>query len=190
MKGLIGSKTLIIIVTSLVLATSCNYVPKKMAPELSYAVNDIHLKNLPSPFAPLTEEEKVTPWGIEYQIGKGFAKKLDLYRAITAFERSAILAPEDHSRKLETDYQILLSYYLGKRHKEIDQLMAISPLATCTSSFPPFLDLLVILFDTKMHLDQEEKACQILELIEKHDEPTVTLIFEGPEDGTVPPDES
>lgn len=150
-----------------------------MAPELSYAIHDSHLKNLPSPFTPLTEEEKLTPWGIEYQIGKGFAEKLDLYRAITAFERSAILAPEDHPRKLETDYQILLSYYLGKRYKEIDQLMASSPLATCNSSFPPFLDLLVILFDTQMHLDQEEKACQILELIGKHDQSTYRTLLLG-----------
>lgn len=179
MKGSIGLKSLLTIVTSALLFTSCNYVPKKMTPELSYAVSDRHLKNLPSPFSPLTEEEKQTPWGIEYQIGKGFAKKLDLYRAITAFERSEILAPENHPRKLETDYQILLSYYLGKRYREIEKLMAESPLAQADATFPPFLDLLVILFDTKMHLDQEEKACQILELIGTRDEPTYRALLLG-----------
>lgn len=165
MKGSIGSKTLIIIVSSLALLSSCRSVSEPMTPKLHYSVSDRHIQSLTSPFSPLSDEEKQTPWGIEYQIGKGFAKKLDLYRAITAFERSAILAPEDHSRQLETDYQILLSYYLGKRYKELDQFVATSPLAHANESFPAFDDLLVILFDTKWNLDEEETACQLLELI-------------------------
>lgn len=179
MKGSIGLKTLIIIVSSLMLLTSCHFVPKKIAPKLSYAIRDTQLAGRSAPFAPLTEEEKATPWGIEYRIGQGFAKKLDLYRAITAFERAEILAPTDHPRKLEMEHQILLSYYLGKRYKEIDQLISQSPLAKVDPSYPAFVDLLTILFDTKMALDQEEKACQILELIQKQDEKVYTALLIG-----------
>lgn len=174
----IGSKILIIIVSSLLL-TSCSFVPKKILPKLSYAITDQKLLSKASPFLPLSEEEKNTPWGLEYQIGKGFAKKLDFYRAITAFERAEILAPENRERKLEMDYQIVLSYYLGKRYKEIDHLMGQSPLAKADPTFPAFIDLLTILYDCKMELGQEEKGCQILELIQKHDPATFNSLYVG-----------
>lgn len=166
MKGLIGLKTLIIIASSLVVFSSCQFISKDIAPELHYVINDHQLKNLPSPFPPLSKEEKQTPWGIEYQIAKSFAKNLDLYRAITAFKRSSILSPDNHNRKLEIDYQILLSYYFAKRYKEIEQIMEDSPLAQADESFPAFDDLLVILFDTQWNLGREENACRLLEFIE------------------------
>jgi hypothetical protein len=179
MKGLIGSKTLSITLSSLVLFSSCHFASESITPQLRYSVSDRHIQSLPSPFPPLSDEEKQPLWGIEYQIGKGFAKKLDLYRAITAFQRSSILAPKDHHRQLETDYQILLSYYFGKRYRELDQFVSTSPLGHVNESFSAFDDLLVILFDTKWNLGEKEMACQLLELIGKRTPKTYQTLLIG-----------
>ena len=60
---------------------------------MSYAVQDKYLLSLPSPFEPLSEEEKAQDWGKEIQIGFSFAHELDLYQAITAFKRAEFLLP-------------------------------------------------------------------------------------------------
>ena len=61
-------------------------------------------KNYPTD---LSEEEKQTTWGQEYQIGQHFAKQIDLYRAITAFKRAEALLTSDieHPRLLEVQYE-------------------------------------------------------------------------------------
>lgn len=179
MRGSIGLGTLIFIWSSLLLLAGCDYAPKAMAPKLSYSIHDKALANLPSAFPSLSDEEKRAPWGVEYQIGKGFAKKLDLYRAITAFERAKLLAPPNHSRISEIDYQILLSYYLGRRYKEIEQLLDTSPLAKADARFAAFHDLLIILYDCQMQLGREERACQILELLQSQSPDTYNHLLIG-----------
>src|SRR6267154_5924462 len=99
---------------------SCQRVPDKIEPTLSYAVQDKYLLALPSPFPPLTEEEKNKEWGREMQIGFGFAHQLDLYQAITSFKRAEFLIPpEEKTRLHEAQYEILLCYYMGKKWKDV-----------------------------------------------------------------------
>lgn len=148
------------------LFNSCQRVPDKIEPTLSYAVQDKYLLALPSPFPPLTEEEKAKDWGREMQIGFGFAHQLDLYQAITSFKRAEFLMPpEEKTRLLEAQYEILLCYYMGKKGKDVIDTFDRSQLRYADQSFPAFHDLLLILFETYNQEDMEAQAHRILQLI-------------------------
>ncbi|MDN3505986.1 MAG: hypothetical protein P0S96_02010 [Simkaniaceae bacterium] len=136
-------------------------------PKIEHTVHERYLKNLSSPFSPLAPEEKETQWGSEYTIGTYFAKNLDFYRAITAFKRAEILTT-DSDRKLEAQYETLLNYYLGKRYLEAETAFDDSDLKNVSINFPAFHDLLVILYDTYLHLDHSEKAAHVLNLLAEY----------------------
>lgn len=154
---------------SLLASTSCYRVQREIEPQINYTVQDRYLKQLPSPFAPLSSSEKGTDWGKEYLIGIHFARSLDLYRAITALRRAEILLPPDHQeRLLEIQYEILLCYYLGRRYADVDAAFTQSHLAQAGADFTALHDLLTILYDTYTQLGEKEKTCQILELIKQH----------------------
>jgi hypothetical protein len=156
----------ILIATSFL--TTLEAAQEKISPKLNYAVQDRFFKSLSSPFSSLLEEEASTDWGKEWRIGKTLSQDFDLYRAITALKRAHILAPENDPRKMEIEYQILLTYYLGKRYKEIDQLFVKGKLDQATPDFPPFHDLLVILYDTYDQLENVQKKEHLLQLIAYH----------------------
>jgi len=163
----IKSASLIIFLLAL---TSCYRVEDKIEPDVSYNVHENYLKNLPSAFTPLTEEEKNTSWGQEYMIGLYFAKQIDLYRAITAFKRAEALLDNkiEEQRALEVQYEQLLCYYLGKRYDDVIQTFETSILHNVDKSFAPFKDLLVMLYDTYRIKENEEKTSKIQELLEKN----------------------
>lgn len=149
---------------------SCYRVPEHLEPKINSCVQDRYLQQLPSPFPALTSAEKSQDWGKEYLIGLGFAHRLDLYQAITAFKRADILIPaENHQRKLELYYEILLCYYLGKKYEEVDQAFRLTALSNVDPSFPAYKDLLVILYDTYVQLNNDARANYILELIHQND---------------------
>jgi tetratricopeptide (TPR) repeat protein len=153
---------------SLLILGSCYHVPENLEPKINYTVQDKYLKDLPSPFPPLSEDEKSQSWGREYQIGIAFANKLDLYQAITAFKRAEILIPEHlKERKLEIYYEILLCYYLGKKFSDVAEIFETTDLRLIDNTFPACHDLLIILYDTYTQLGDTEKRDQILSLI-KH----------------------
>jgi len=156
---------------ALLIATfsSCQHVPRQIEPTVSYAVQDKYLLSLPSPFPPLTEEEKAQDWGKEMQIGFGFAYQLDLYQAITAFKRSAfLLPPHEKARSLEAQYEILLCYYIGKKHKEVIYTFEHSQLRYADRSFPALHDLLLILFDTYGQEKMDTQQERIFNLIQQY----------------------
>jgi hypothetical protein len=156
---------------SLILAlNSCQRVPDKIDPMLSYTVQDKYILSLPSPFPPLTEEEKTKDWGKEMQIGFGFAHQLDLYQAITSFKRAEFLIPlEEKTRSLEIQYEILLCYYMGKKWKDVIDTFNHSQLRYADPSFPAFHDLLLILFETYNQEKMDADADRILRIIFQHD---------------------
>ncbi len=124
----------------------------------------------PSPFSPLTEEELSQDWGKEYWIGLCLAADFDLYRAITGFKRALLLCPkENKERRLEIEYQMTLSYYLGKKYQEATYQFECSGLVAANETFPAFTDLLLLLYDSYAHLGNEVQACHILGLLEKQD---------------------
>ena len=154
---------------SFCLMGSCQRVPDQIEPTVSYAVQDKYLLALPSPFPPLTEEEKGKDWGKEMQIGLGFAHQLDLYQAITAFKRAEfLLPPEEKIRSLEVQYEILLCYYMGKKWQDVIYTFDHSQLRYADASFPAFHDLLLILFETYNQEKMEGQADRILRLILQH----------------------
>ncbi len=147
----------------------CQRVPDRIEPTVSYAVQDKYLLSLPSPFPPLTEEEKKQDWGREMQIGFGFAHELDLYQAITAFKRAEFLVPDTQkARSLEIQYEILLCYYMGKKYTDVIYTFEHSQLRYATQDFPAFCDLLLILYETYQHQGMEGQAARMLQAIEYH----------------------
>lgn len=159
--------TVRILLCALFLA-SCHHSPEKLEPKINYVVQDRYLKQLPSPFPPLTEEEKNQSWGKEYQIGIAFANQLDLYQAITAFKRAEILIPPTlHARKLEIQYEILLCYYFGKKYFEVVSIFENSDLRNIDQNFPACHDLLVILYDSYNQLEEKDKAQEIYNYIQQ-----------------------
>lgn len=151
------------------LLASCNRVSnEKLEPQIAYTVQDTYLKKLSSPFPPLTRDELATNWGREYEIGLAFAKELDLYRAITAFRRADILlGMKNMQRKQEAEYNIILSYYLGKRYEEAIDYFATSHLRSIGPNFPAYHDLLVILYESNLLLDEDMAAETLLNHIQK-----------------------
>ncbi|MDN3508836.1 MAG: tetratricopeptide repeat protein [Candidatus Neptunochlamydia sp.] len=164
----------------------CYRAPDKIEPQVNFSVQDKYLRSLPSTFSPLTPQERNEPWGQEYLIAQKFAKHLDLYRAITTFKRAEFLLPAGHQTRLkEIRYQILLSYYLGKRYEEVTQEFTHSPLYTATTTFPAYQDLLIIMYESYLEVGDEEKAEYILSVIQHHHPETAkklelsTAIIEG-----------
>lgn len=147
-----------------ILTNSCTRVPDKIEPKVNYVIQDRYFLQLPSPFLPLTEEEKQEDWGKEYQIAMGFAHELDLYQAITGFKRAFfIIPPKEKQRKIELDYEILLCYYMGKKYYEAIYTFENSQLHFVDNSFPAYQDLLIVLFDSYTQLNESSKAERILE---------------------------
>ena len=146
---------------------ACHRVSDKIEPKLQYAVQDHHLKSLPSPFSPLTHAEIREEWSREYLIGLGFAKELDLYQAITAFKRATFLQPPA-SRKLEVEYEILLCYYLGGKYDEATATFEKTGLHTIDQNFPAGRDLLIMIYDSYSQTKQEEKASQVLAILKQY----------------------
>lgn len=144
----------------------CHRNVEEIKPQISYSVQENYIKQLPSPFPPLTETEKAQDWGKEYTIGLGFAHQLDLYQAMTAFKRAEILAPpNDTARLKELRYDIVLCYYLAQKYNEVTYEFEKGALHDVNPEFLAFHDLLVILYDSYLKLNADTKAAALLETI-------------------------
>ncbi|MCB1116342.1 MAG: tetratricopeptide repeat protein [Chlamydiia bacterium] len=179
-------KRLVMIFLLCFAAIGCYRVPDKIEPQVNFSVQDKYLKSLPPPFPPLSPSEREEAWGKEYLIAQKFAENLDLYRAITTFKRSEFLLPPGHQHRLEEiQYQILLSYYLGKRYEDVTQEFVHSALYTATKTFPAYHDLLVILYESYLEIGDTEKSEYVLRVIEHHYPETAkklrlsTVLIEG-----------
>ncbi len=146
--------------------SACYHVPDKIDARLSYECKVQELKNFSHTFAPLTPAEKNSDWGKEYLIGQTFAKKLDLYRAISTFERADILiSANKEERKEEIQYFILLCYYLAQRYERILDYFEKSELYHADRSFPAFQDLLIILYESSLQTGKKQEAEKIQKMI-------------------------
>lgn len=124
----------------------------------------------PSIFPALTEEERASDWGKEYEIGFYFAQDFDLYRAITSFKRALILLGGcSASRTLELQYYITLSYYLGQKYKEVVYMAEGGAFREIDPTFVAYEDLLLMLYDSYDHLGECAKAQAILSQINQYD---------------------
>jgi tetratricopeptide (TPR) repeat protein len=163
------AKILLLVLLCSLSFTACYRVPNKLEPQINYVVQDKYIRSLETSFPPLDKHEQQQEWGKEYFIGVAFAKKLDLYRAVTAFKRAEILLPDGlYHRKQEVEYYIILSYYLGKRYEEAIDAFDDSDLRIIDTKFPTYHDLLVILYECYTHTDQKDKATNILNIVKHH----------------------
>jgi hypothetical protein len=183
-------KQIVALILALFALVGCYRASDKIEPQVSYSVQDKYLKSLPPVFPPLTPLERGEAWGQEYLIAQKFAEHLDLYRAITSFKRSQFLLPPGKETRLEEiQYQILLSYYLGKRYEEVTQEFIHSALYTATKSFPAYHDLLIIMYESYLETKDEEKADYVLRVIDHHYPETAkklrlsTVMIEGDLEG-------
>jgi len=150
--------------------TSCITTKHHFAPNLSPTITKKTIEELPSPFTPLSHKELSQDWGKELRIGKQFAKRLELYRAITSFQRALFLMPKRETlieRQKEIYYSIAFCYYLGKKYKQVIDTFENTPLRKVTSSFPTFEALLVILYSSYDAIGDDEKAEKIQEAIKE-----------------------
>lgn len=144
-------KTKFFSLLSLLLVACTPHVEDTIEPKMECALHEKTLQTLPSAFAPISLVEAKKDWALEYKMGLYFAKKLDLYRAITAFNRAEFLLSEDLEfshhlhRKHEVQYLTLLCYSIGKRYDELLHFFENSSLMFIDSTFPVYHDLLVIL---------------------------------------------
>lgn len=158
-----------ILLLALVLSFGCYRVENKIEPQISYHLEESYLDSLKPAFPSITFFEKEQEWGKEYAIAVAFARKLDLYRAVSTFKRAQILIPEQMEvRKLEIDYNILLCYFLAKKYSEVIEEFETSELSHVDKTFRPFHDLLIILYGSYIHLGEQERANSMFELLEKN----------------------
>jgi hypothetical protein len=173
---------LIIFVTLVTFTAACSRVPRYIEPIIVAPPHpkEIQRENriflaLPndfsvSPFCPLAPEERDTDWGKEYRIALCFAEDFDLYRAITGFKRALCLLSEiEKCRRLEIEYMVALSYFLGKKYVEVIYAVESTELVTIDDTFPAYSDLLLMLYESYDHLGRCEHAAHILKLIENND---------------------
>ena len=159
------SKTCLVFLTFCALISSgCTPVCVPFTPHIAYSPNICSIKLLPEGFPDLDEREIFTAWGKELLIGQGFLKENDLYRAITALKRAKFLIPANKKlRRQQIDYTILLAYYVGTKYGDAICTYEESPLVDATpESFPPYDELLIILYDSYVKIGNCEKAEIIL----------------------------
>lgn len=162
-------KPLILLAGCALLFSSCFRFDERIEPQVNYTVEDRHLKSLPPAFPPLSEREKESRWGSEYLIAKHFAKELDLYRAITGYKRALILLGDAASpRYSEIEYDILLSYYLGKRYSDALYFYHHSTLPSQDQRFKGYHDMLVILYECYLKEGNEQQAGTTFYQIMRH----------------------
>lgn len=141
----------------LLLLTGCSGMQDQICPSICFSPTERLVSSWPSPFPPLTCEEKAATWGLELEMGKEFGRELDLYRAITCFKRAQFLNPPE-SRKQEVDFSLFFAYYLGEKYHDAIQIFEESSISSVDKSFPAFDTLVTALWDSYEKTGQLRKG--------------------------------
>ncbi len=150
---------------------SCQPTCCQLVPNICYTPQPYAIERLPTHFAKLTSVEKTQDWGKELQLGKAFAKEMDLYRALTCFKRALFLIPGQYQeRRLEIEYDIFFAYYIANKYQEAVDAFETSHLQQATEAFPAYQDLLIALYDAYIKIGEDDKACRIMSLINESNE--------------------
>jgi tetratricopeptide (TPR) repeat protein len=172
-NSLINIGTGAVLISSLLLSAGCTIPPCEFEPTILYTPTQRQIEQLPSPFEKLTREDLQYEWGKELYIGLNFANELDFYRAITSFKRALIMLPKSKTdRRMQIEYNIVLSYYLGQKYQEALSYYCSSQLDQATPEFLAYRELLILLYDCYQQTGKEEKAESIRELLEEIDAET------------------
>lgn len=144
--------------------TGCVVSNVPFSPTIAYYPSERVVEGLPSPFPPLTLDEKMEEWGKELYLGLQFAKEFDLYRAITCYKRALFTAPQE--KVFEIEYHLIEAYYFGRKHEQVIEIYEAGSLGEITLNDPGIHELLLMLYDSYQALDQCAKAYRIQALIQ------------------------
>ena len=146
--------------------SGCTKYYDEFTPNMEYVPYPYVTQCRPSAFPPLNSEECHTDWGKELRIAYVFAAEQDYYRAITGFKRSLVLLPPNElRRKDQIEFDVFQSYYLAFKYQEAIEAFEASGLQNVSNAFPPFKDLLIMLYDYYHKIDSETKAADIYKII-------------------------
>lgn len=160
--------SLFLIISLAFTQVSCQQTCQKMEPIITCQIPTQRINSMPSAFSSLSKDEYQQEWAKELIIGDAFAKECDFYRAITSYKRALILLPPCAiERRLQIDYDLVLCYYLGGKYQEAINIFEASDLSQANPDFPPFNNLLLMIYDCYFLTHQEEKANCVLEMIRK-----------------------
>lgn len=146
--------------------SGCQNTCERFDPQITYYPTPCIIDSRPSAFPPLTAENCRTDWGKELRLAYAFSQEQDYYRAITAFKSALVFLPSSRlDEKKQIEYGIVQSYYLGCKFREAIEIFESSDLLYIGKEFPPYHDLLIMLYESYLKIDNTEKACKMLELI-------------------------
>jgi len=158
------------VISLIMVLCSCTLTQTISPTKIAYTVKKNDIDRMTSPFPEVSSEDAKMLWGQEIIIGKAFARDLDFYRAITSFKRAVILMPKSAvQRRLEVEYDIVMSYYCGRKYIDAIQIFEKGWLANVSETFPAYRDLLIILYDSYKHVGYHDKGRAILQVLEKCD---------------------
>ncbi len=163
------------------LVTSCTH-QEEIKPTLSYTPPTHLVEKLPSPFFPLSAEEKEMAWGKELLIASSLAKEQDLFRSVTAYKRARILlqdsssAESDSKRQIQIEYGLLLSYWLAHKYEQVIESFEKSKLKVNSSDFAAYDALLLILYDSYVRNGDTKKAEAIFQFMKSKSQPQADKI--------------
>ncbi|MBA3957474.1 MAG: tetratricopeptide repeat protein [Parachlamydiaceae bacterium] len=163
------AKILLALLVALALC-GCQTCKTPLEPQICYEPPLQLIETLPTSFPVLTTPDYRYDWAKELLMGNVFAHEQDYYRAITCYKRALILLPKkEEQRRQQIEYDIVLSYYLGKKYLDTINTFEASSLVQASSAFPAYRELLIMLYDAYKQVGSESaeaKACQILNLLQ------------------------
>lgn len=166
-----------ILLVSVLALTSCSKITPDVKPAISYTPPPYLIESLPSPFEPITQDEKSSDYGKELFIAENLGKEQDLFGAVTAFKRARILSKgHETKRKSEIEYGLLLAYYLGNKYDAVCETFEKGDLQVSSKHFIPYNELLIILYDSYMKRGDKKRQETVHALIKKHSEPLTKKI--------------
>lgn len=149
-----------------ILCSSCQKTCEPFEPNICYYPPSCLIESRPSAFTPLTPDECKTDWGKQVRLAYSFGKQQDFYRTITGFKSALVFLPMNKpDRKLQIEYGIVQAYYLGSKYRDAIEYFESSDLLYATNEFPAYRDLLIMLYDAYLKIENDEKACKMLDLI-------------------------
>lgn len=165
----------LLLICLILLQSSCQPVCYEIEPQLHYIPQARQLQS--STFEPLSKEELREEWAKEFHIGLSFGHEMDLYRAITAFKRAQFLLPAKRSgRRLQIEYCILESYYLGRKYPDAIEVFENGPLYNVSNDFPAYKELLIMLYECYMRKGQQDNADRMRQQLDEiHSETALRL---------------
>lgn len=153
----------------MLLSTGCMKMPQEPEPFLSTTVFPASVARLPDPPPQLTPEEKISPWGQEYAVGKAFAEEGDYYRATTSFHRARHLLnavkESSSSRKGQMVHALVLSYSLGGKYQEMIDVWEREADHVSFADEDLGRDTISLLFEAYERLGRQGEAAYLLQCL-------------------------